>query len=485
MDPINASSEISPDKFAEGWRKFVKGTPPKVLREFLANHAADWFEVSELPNKLKKGDVFIYIGRAGEPNCAVRIFNDLVDEVFSTAFNWESDPEASILIDELAQNLPGYERFKETSADLRQLKSIEAKIHSDDNSFRELNSTELAFIYQLDRKVRFFGQSSDYQLTNILSTRDRYADFATIFNCSREEVTFLKSEINENTRVYCGGLDSADWKVLSNRQSRLMVVGDVVFNNCHHLERLPDGLHIHGRASFKSCHNLREIGNYVVFRGDANFTGATTLSAFGKGVEYLGKADFSDCVSIRDYPADVIFAASSDFSGTSISRIPFGEVFLENISFARTPIVKIPKDTQFHGRVSFEGSALEYISEGVVFKGKANFKDCLNLKEFHPTVRFLQSVSFESSGLHSIPEAAQFFDDVDFSSCSNLERIPELTRFYGVARFANSGIKRVDNDVKFYGPVMLKSCSKLEAIADGVCFYGPVHIKNCPSLRTK
>jgi hypothetical protein len=483
MDPINIDSGVCPFPIGEGWRKFVKGSPPKILKEILEQNAPAWSEALDLPQKIKKGDVYLYLGRAGEPHCAVRIFDGLVDEVLSTTSLWELDPIASKIIDNLVKDLPGYEKFKETKADLVKLSGIESKINACDSNYPELSRSELSFLYELDRNVLHFGQSRDYRLINILAMRDRYSDLATIFDCAKEEVTFLKSEIDENTRVYCGVLDSKDWGLLVNRRNRLMVVGDIIFDNCQNVEKLPDGLQIYGRASFRNCLNLKEIGNYVVFRGSASFAGAAALSDFGMGVEFLGKANFSNCALLRDFPAHVIFTGGIDFSGSAIRSIPAGSLFVETVNFSRTPIREIPRDVEFHEGVDFEASALEYISENVVFRGRADFNSCVYLKEFHPSVKFLGATSFESSGIGSIPQSAQFFDDVDFSSCKNLRLVPHLSRFYGVTRFSHSGIERVENDVKFYGPVMFKSCPNLSTIGEGVSFHGPVYIKNCPVLK--
>ncbi len=70
---------------------------------------------------------------------------------------------------------------------------------------------ELAFLYEIDELIRGFDQSGREPLiAELRQGRNAEEDILVIFECTREEIAHVPSQINENTKVYVGAIARED-----------------------------------------------------------------------------------------------------------------------------------------------------------------------------------------------------------------------------------------------------------------------------------
>ena len=98
--------------------------------------------------------------------------------------------------------LPGAERYKKTSADMKKLTVIEKKIKKGDNLIKD----DLIFLYEIDSKIEGFDYR-DRRIAELRATRNTEEDMLVVLDCTKERIAHNNSEIAENTKAYLGQLE--------------------------------------------------------------------------------------------------------------------------------------------------------------------------------------------------------------------------------------------------------------------------------------
>lgn len=485
QDPQHTASEL--EVYKGTWCKFSKADAhPAVavsdFRDFLNSAGLHEWASSDLPRKILKGDIYIFIpedAKKESPRFCFRLYNGLVDEVISSEGQWETDPKAWLTIHSFAEDFAGYEKFRKASNDFRQLILIERKINQGAN----LDKSELSFVHEIDRNFRSIRPEGRSRLEKIVAAREVRRDLAEIFECAPELVAMSKDEIGSNTRVIAVKLNSGDGKILNAILEPTVFLKDVSFDGDIALTKIPANAQFLGRFLARNCPNLRGVGANAIFSKDAYFDGSIRLGDFGVGVEFRARASFAGCVGLHRYPSSVRFFGAIDFEGSGVGEIPEGVSFIGTVIFSKTSIKEIPPGTEFNLGAEFsECHKLIKIGSEVLFRGRANFAGCSNLESTGDGVRYLGPVSFEGSGLKFVSPGAQFFGEADFSDTANLQSVADGVVFGGPARFTGSGIQSVGEGVLFMGPVYLKSCGNLSSIGASAVFNGPIYLRHCPRL---
>ena len=210
---IRQAGEITPEMRQEtkgAWVKYQKDTDPTALWASLQNKGTAWctkgFATAE--KQLEGGDFYVYYtadrqGKPSIPRIAIRMQGDSVGEVRGVADNDQNlEGNMAEIAEEKMKDLPGSERYKKASADMKQLTAIERKIKHGEN----LNRNELVFLYELESPIAYFGYEKDPRIAELRSTRNPREDAPIVLDCKPEEIAWSQKEIKPDIKAYIGPL---------------------------------------------------------------------------------------------------------------------------------------------------------------------------------------------------------------------------------------------------------------------------------------
>lgn len=216
-DGIKQNGEISPELREETqgeWVHYKQGEDPKALWLSLQNKGTAWCTKGypTAKTQLEGGDFYVYYtfdttGKPTIPRIAIRMEGDKkisndVRGVFDTQQNLEPNM-VPILEEKLKDFGPEADRFKKKSEDMKKLTAIEFK-HKKSESFTK---DDLLLLYEINSQIEGFGYQKDPRIAELRKGRDLEEDMLVIFDCTKEEIAHVPSEINEKTKAYVGQLE--------------------------------------------------------------------------------------------------------------------------------------------------------------------------------------------------------------------------------------------------------------------------------------
>ena len=213
VEGIKAAGEITPEMREETrgrWVKYGKGTEPTALWASLQNKGTAWctkgFATAE--TQLKGGDFYVYYthdrqGRPTIPRIAIRMQEEAIGEVRGIADNNQNlEGNMAAIAEEKMKDLPGAERYKKASADMKTLTTIEKKTSRGEN----LNKDDLVFLYEINAPIEGFGYQCDPRIAELRGQRNPEEDMPIVFECGKEQIAHTIGEIKQGTKAYVGPL---------------------------------------------------------------------------------------------------------------------------------------------------------------------------------------------------------------------------------------------------------------------------------------
>ena len=210
---ISAAGEITPEMREETngkWIKYGRGTDPTALWASLQNKGTAWctkgFATAE--TQLNGGDFYVYytLDRQGKPTIpriAIRMQEDQIGEVRGVADNSQNlEGNMATIAQEKMNELPGAERYKKASFDMKQLTAIEKKTARGE----VLTKEELVFLYELNMPIEGFGYQRDSRIEELRARRNPEEDMPIVFDCGKEQIARSISDIREGAKAYVGPL---------------------------------------------------------------------------------------------------------------------------------------------------------------------------------------------------------------------------------------------------------------------------------------
>jgi len=212
---LKQNGEISQELRAETrgeWFHYKQGDDPKYLWISLQNKGTAWctkgYPTAE--TQLSNGDFYVYytLDATGEPNIpriAIRMYGDkTIAEnprgVLDTAQNVEVNmlPILNKKLNELKADGVAVEQFQKKSEDMRKLTTLERKKEKGEPFMR----SDLMFLYEINSNIEGFGYEKDPRIAEIRKDRNIEEDMLIIFECTKDQIARVPSEINENTKAY-------------------------------------------------------------------------------------------------------------------------------------------------------------------------------------------------------------------------------------------------------------------------------------------
>ena len=212
-DGIRQAGEITPEmrEETEGkWIKYQEKTDPTALWASLQNKGAAWctkgFATAE--TQLKNGDFYVYYtldkqGKPTIPRIAIRMQENQIFEVRGTADNQQNlESNMADIAEKKINELPGAEKYRKASADMKQLTNIENKMAKG----QELTKDDLIFLYEINSPIEYFGYQKDPRIKELRDKRNQQTDASIALECESNQIARNQQEINENTKAYIGPL---------------------------------------------------------------------------------------------------------------------------------------------------------------------------------------------------------------------------------------------------------------------------------------
>ncbi len=195
------------------WVKYGQGSDSSKLVETIRGRGTGWCTAGENTAKtqLEGGDFYVYYsldddGRPIMPRLAIRMEGQerIAEDPRGIAYKQNLDPYmAPVLEEKLKEFGPVGDAYKKKSKDMRQLTEAENKTKKSE----PLTKDDLTFLYEINFPIEGFGYRKDPRIAELRQGRNPEEDMLVIFECERDEIAHVPSQINENTKAYVGQLE--------------------------------------------------------------------------------------------------------------------------------------------------------------------------------------------------------------------------------------------------------------------------------------
>lgn len=223
-ESMKEAGEITPEMRAETkgkWITYEQNSDPTALWASLQNKGTAWctkgFATAE--TQLKGGDFYVYYtldkqGKPTIPRVAIRMQEGKVFEARGVADS-EQNLEGTMLdiANEKMNTLPGKEKYKKISADMKMMTALYRKSFKEDRKTGAktylnpaLTKPDLLFLYEINSNIEGFGYQKDPRVKELRDQRNHKEDAPIVFDCAPSEIAWKKEDITETTKAYIGPL---------------------------------------------------------------------------------------------------------------------------------------------------------------------------------------------------------------------------------------------------------------------------------------
>ena len=216
---IRQAGEITPEMRNEArgnWVKYGQGTDPTALWASLQNKGVAWCTkgFASAETQLKGGYFYVYYtydrqGKLAIPRIAIRMQEGSIGEVRGVADNDQNlEGNMAAIAEEKMKGLPGAEKYKKASADMKRLTIIEKKILRlrSGQAGEKFTKDDLLFLYELNTPIEGFGYQKDSRVAEFRNARNPEEDMLIIFECAKNQIAHDIKEIKDGTKAYVGKL---------------------------------------------------------------------------------------------------------------------------------------------------------------------------------------------------------------------------------------------------------------------------------------
>lgn len=232
------------------WRKYDQGSDHTVLEQDLKGKGTGWCTASgSAKAHLKAGDFYVYYTKDSNdqfsvPRVAIRMARKKIAEIRGVAPGQAMEPDLVEVAEERARTLPGFNRFKKASRDMKRLTEIDKRCFIRDEEFKivertkaELTTKDLAFLLREPHRIKSYGYRLDPRIAEIRATIesipagmvfDSYADFD---GCTSLQ-SIAEGTVFEDCVNFSGytSLQSIPESTVFGREAFLEIVA--LFNRC-------------------------------------------------------------------------------------------------------------------------------------------------------------------------------------------------------------------------------------------------------------
>ena len=426
------------------WVKYKQGTDYVRLFKSLQDTKTGWctaIRESFAKDHLSSGDFYVFYTKDKNekysiPRIAIRMDgNSRIVEIKGVDRNQNIDAD---VLDKLKEKLFEFSEGNKYFELIDDLEKLTVIYNKNENS-EELTTDELKFIYELDKKIGFFGWKQDSRIEQIKSNRNVKQDLCKILDCSENEIAESINDLDENTVAYIGDLiyekdnifcpnlkyiiGSAYFSKLKKSDGLLSlktVTKDLTFPSLIDANGLKNLKGIGGRADFellkdsKGFSNLEYIGGDAIFSSLLSATNFIKLKTIGRNARFHSLEDARGFNKLEIIRGNAYFNSLEKTEGfNSLKEIGYSARFrnAKNANGFKN-LVSIGDDAYFPNMIDSQGfKNLRYIGGDAQFNSLSNpkgmenlisivddayFPKVLSLRYFSSLIRIGGNANFES-----------------------------------------------------------------------------------------
>ncbi len=322
------------------WKKYNQGSDYKKLFQDLQDTKTGWctaIRESFAADHLIDGDFYVFYtkdesGNYTVPRLAIRMIEDSkIVEIKGISQNQNIESDMLNILKEKLSEFEDGKRYFDMINDLDTLTTIYKKAENG----TDFNKEELRFLYELDKKIDFFGWKPDTRIEEIKSKRDIKKDLCYILNCDEKEIATTLEELNESTIAYIGDLVYEKENI--ECPSLKYILGNAYFSNLKTSEGLPNLTTIVGDATFLSLRdagglkNLRGINGKADFELLKNSNGLFSLEYIGGDAVFNSLIDATYLIRLRSIGRSARFYSLKDARGFHNLEIIKGNAYFSSL----------------------------------------------------------------------------------------------------------------------------------------------------------
>lgn len=426
------------------WIKYNQGADYRKLFKSLQGTTTGWctaIRESFAKEHLERGDFYVFYtkdknGKYSVPRIAIRMDGNLrIAEIKGIAQNQNIESNMLIELKNMLGNLNDGKKYFELIDDLETL----AKIYNKTENGENLTMEELKFIYEIDKKIGFFGWKQDSKIEQIKSKRNVKQDLCYMLNCSENEIAESVEELNDKTLAYIGDLIYekedivcpnlkyiigsgyfSNLKTSEGLSSLTSVTGDLTFVSLRDASGLKKLKAIGGKADFEllmdsnGLSSLEYIGGDAIFSSLLSATHLIKLKTIYRNARFYSLKDARGFYNLEEIKGNAYFSSLERTEGLeSLKEIGYSARFRKaKTANGFISLVSIGDDAEFPKLIDSRGFRnLRYIGGDAYFtllknpKGmenlvsigdNADFPELLSLNSFSSLIRIGGDANFKS-----------------------------------------------------------------------------------------
>ncbi len=196
------------------WVRYEQGDSgaAEKLFESLEGKGTGWCTAgkSTAETQIESGDFYVYYtndasGEPTQPRLAVRMDgNNKIGEVRGVLPHQGVEPLMQEVLDgKLSEFGSEADAYRKKSEDMRILTSLEHKKEKEESFTKD----DLVFLYEINSSIEGFGYQKDPRIAELRKDRNTEEDMLTIFECTKDQIAHVPSEITSSTKAYVGQLE--------------------------------------------------------------------------------------------------------------------------------------------------------------------------------------------------------------------------------------------------------------------------------------
>jgi hypothetical protein len=196
------------------WKKYQQGQSgdAEQLFESLEGKGTGWCTAgkSTAETQIENGDFYVYYtndsnGEPTQPRLAIRMEGDnRIGEVRGILPHQGVEPIMQEALDAKLQDFGGEaDSYRKKSGDMKMLTALDQKKEQDQPFAKD----DLVFLYEINSSIEGFGYQTDPRIAELRQGRNTEEDMLVIFDCTKEEIAHVPSQLTKDTKAYVGQLE--------------------------------------------------------------------------------------------------------------------------------------------------------------------------------------------------------------------------------------------------------------------------------------
>ena len=196
------------------WKKYQQGQSGDAdqLFESLEGKGTGWCTAgkSTAETQIENGDFYVYYtndsnGEPTQPRLAIRMEGDnRIGEVRGILPHQGVEPIMQEALDEKLQDFGGEaDAYRKKSGDMKILTALDQKREQEEPFTKD----DLVFLYEINSSIEGFGYQTDPRIAELRKGRNAEEDMLVIFDCTKEKIAHVPSQITKDTKAYVGQLE--------------------------------------------------------------------------------------------------------------------------------------------------------------------------------------------------------------------------------------------------------------------------------------